>query len=67
MAKKNSLRRDGESWSVEEVRTLKQLFRNNPNAEVAVVLERSPKAVERKAAKLGLKKTKKYLKTLGRK
>ena len=66
MSKKNSLRRQGSEWSRDEVKTLKQLFRNNSNVEVAVVLERTSKSVERKAAKLGLKKTKKYLRTLGR-
>lgn len=64
--KKNTLRRQGTEWNSDEVKTLKQLFRNNSNGEVAVVLERTPKSVERKASKLGLKKTKKYLKSLGR-
>jgi len=64
--KKNTLRRQGTEWSGDEVKTLKQLFRNNSNGKVAGILERTPKSVERKAAKLGLKKTKKYLKTLGR-
>jgi hypothetical protein len=62
----NLIRRQGNEWTKEEIRTLKSLFRNNSNAEVAAVLERSPKAVERKAAKVGLKKTKKYLRSLGR-
>ena len=65
MAKVN-FRRQGQEWTREEVRTLKQIFRNNSNSEVAVVLDRSPKSVERKAAKLKLKKTKKYLRALGR-
>ena len=60
-------RRNGAEWTREELRTLKQLFRNSSNAAVAVLLDRSPKAVERKAAKVGLKKTKKYLKNLYRK
>ena len=64
--KKNTLRRQGTEWSNDEVKTLRQLFRNNSNGEVAVVLERTSKSVERKAAKLGLRKTKKYMKTLGR-
>lgn len=63
MAKKN---RQGESWTREEVRTLKSIFRNQSNAAVAQVLDRTPKAVERKAAKLSLTKTKKYLRKLGR-
>jgi len=58
--------KQGEPWSREEVRTLKSLFRNSSNAEVAVALSRTPKAVERKAAKLGLTKTKSYLRSLGR-
>ncbi len=58
--------RQGEVWSRDDVRTLRTLFRNNSNVEVAVVLERTSKSVERKAAKLGLTKTKKYLRTLGR-
>ena len=60
-------RRQGEFWTREDVRTLKKLFRSTSNAQVAVVLERTAKSVERKAAKLGLTKTKKYLRALGRK
>lgn len=58
--------KQGESWTREEIRTLRSLFRNSSNTEVAVALKRTPKAVERKAAKLGLTKTKKYLRSLGR-
>ena len=61
---KTRIKRQGSGWTKEDVRTLKQLFRNNSNAEVAAILERTPKAVERKASKLGLTKTKKYLKNL---
>jgi hypothetical protein len=56
----------GSVWTREEVRTLKQIFGNSPNATVAARLGRTPKAVERKAAKVGLTKTKRYLKSLGR-
>lgn len=66
MAKKQKTRQ-GEGWTREEVKTLKKIFRNQSNAEVATVLKRTSKAIARKAAKLGLTKTKKYLKTLGRK
>jgi hypothetical protein len=66
MEKVTITRRQGDVWSREDVRTLKSLFRNSSNSEVAVVLERTSKSVERKAAKLGLTKTKKYLRTLGR-
>lgn len=56
----------GSVWTREEVRTLKQIFGNASNATVAARLGRTAKAVERKAAKVGLTKTKKYLKSLGR-
>lgn len=66
MATKTTVRRQGESWSREEVRTLRSIFRNTTNTEVAAVLQRSPKAVERKASKLGLTKSKKHLRSMGR-
>lgn len=65
MSSKNSVRQ-GEMWTVDEVRTLKRIFRNSSNTTVATTLNRSPKAVERKASKLGLTKTKKYLRSIGR-
>lgn len=57
----------GEEWTREEVRTLRTLFRGRSNVEVAQVLQRTTKSIERKASRLGLVKTKKYLRTLGRK
>ena len=63
---RTSKTREGEVWTVGEVRTLRKLFGNRPNGAVAVALDRTPKAVERKASKLGLSKTKKYLSSLGR-
>ena len=58
--------RQGESWTREEIRTLKSLFRSRSNTDVSQVLQRTPKSIERKAARLGLTKTKKYLRSLGR-
>ena len=58
--------KQGEVWTTGEVRTLKKIFGNTSNQSVAVALDRTPKAVERKASKLGLTKTKKYLRSLGR-
>lgn len=66
MAGTDTIGRQGEDWTKDEVKTLKQVFRGNSTAEVAKMLQRTPKSVERKAARLGLKKTKKYLRTLGR-
>ncbi|MFB0525180.1 MAG: hypothetical protein ACETVZ_06530 [Phycisphaerae bacterium] len=54
------------SWSKEELGLLKKLFQNRKTREVADELGRSYKSVEMKATKMGLKKSKKYLKLLGR-
>lgn len=54
------------NWTNEDVRMLRRIFGNNSNTVVAARLGRSPKAVERKASKVGLTKTKKYLRSLGR-
>lgn len=62
----DTVKRQGTPWTREEVRTLRNLFRNSSNVTVAQVLDRTPKAVERKAAKLNLTKTKKYLRSIGR-
>ena len=53
-------------WSKSEVNLLKKLFLNNPTAKVAARLGRPTTAVKRKASKMRLKKSKKYLKSLGR-
>lgn len=58
--------RIGSDWTREDVRQLRKLFGNSSNVIVATALGRTPKAVERKASKLGLNKTKRYLRTLGR-
>ena len=63
---RTKLNRQGEVWTREEIRTLRSIFRNQSTLEVAQVLDRTPKAVERKASKLSLNKTKKYLRSLGR-
>ena len=59
-------KRQGSEWTVSDVRVLRKNFGNNSNTEVAQMLQRTPKSVERKAAKLGLTKTKKYLRSIGR-
>jgi len=53
-------------WSKSEVSLLKKLFPNNPTANVAARLGRSADTVKKKASRMGLKKSKKYLKSLGR-
>ena len=53
-------------WSKDDVKLLKKLFANRKTQEVADELGRSLRSVMGKAQKMGLKKTKKYLKSLGR-
>lgn len=53
------------SWSKQEVNLLKKLFPNRTTREVADRLGRSAKSVEQKASKIGLKKSKKHLKSIG--
>ncbi len=53
-------------WSKEELKKLKQIFKNRSTKEVAKQLARSEKSVQGKATKLGLKKSKSYLKKIGK-
>ena len=53
-------------WSKSEVALLRKLFPNNPTAKIAARLGRSLDTVKKKASRMGVKKTKKYLKSLGR-
>ena len=53
-------------WSKNEVKILKKMYRSTSTKDVAAKLGRKEKSIEGKASKLGLKKTKKYLKSIGR-
>lgn len=53
-------------WAKSELSQLKKLFPNNPTAKVAAKLGRPTDAVKKKASRMGLRKTKKYMKSLGR-
>jgi hypothetical protein len=53
-------------WSRSDLSLLKKLFPNNPTAEIAAKLGRPNDAVKKKASRMGLRKSKRYLKTLGR-
>jgi len=55
------------TWLKHEVTLLKKVFSHMSTKEVADKLGRALKSVQAKASKLELKKTKKYLKSLGRK
>jgi FixJ family two-component response regulator len=53
-------------WPKSEVKLLRKLFSNNPTAKIAAELGRSTDTVKKKASRMGLRKSKKYLKSLGR-
>ena len=54
-------------WSKDGVKLLRKLFPTRSTKDVAAQLGRSLKSVQMKASKMGLKKAKKYLRSLGRK
>ncbi len=54
------------SWSKNDLKELKKLFPNRPTAEVAQELGRPTEAVKKKASRMGLKKSPRYMKSLGR-
>ena len=54
------------TWTKADIRDLKRLFPNNSTATVAELLGRPLEATKKKASRLGLRKSRKYMKTLGR-
>jgi hypothetical protein len=63
MAKKNLTKG---VWTKGDLNLLKRLFLNHPTAQVAAKLRRPTEAVKKKASRMGLRKSKSYMKTLGR-
>jgi hypothetical protein len=53
-------------WTKSDLATLKKLFVNNPTAEISAKLGRPNDAVKKKASRMGLRKSKRYMKSLGR-
>lgn len=53
-------------WTKDDIRDLKKIYRNTRTKDVAEQLGRSEGSVQAKAKSLGLTKTKKYLKSIGR-
>ena len=53
-------------WTKKDLALLKKLFGNSATADVAAKLGRPTEAVKKKASSMGLRKSKKYMKTLGR-
>ena len=64
MAKKKKLRKG--LWTTKDLSLLKKLFPVTPTAKIAAKLGRKTDAVKKKASRMGLCKSKKYLKSLGR-
>jgi len=54
------------SWTRDDIRRLRQLFPSRPTADVAAELHRPTEAVKKKASRIGLRKSGRYLKSLGR-
>jgi hypothetical protein len=63
MAKKRSPRGQ---WSKADLNTLKKLFPATATSKIAKKVGRKTDAVKKKASRLGLKKSKAYLKRIGR-
>ena len=53
-------------WTKAEVSLLRKLFPTNPTSKIAKQLRRKTDAVKKKASRMGLRKTKRYLKSIGR-
>ena len=53
-------------WTKSDLQTLKKLFSNSATADVASKLGRPTEAVKKKASRMGLRKSKRYMKSLGR-
>ena len=68
MAKKKAKRKKVVKglWSQREINLLRKLFSSNPTAEIAAKLERPTDAVKKKASRMGLRKSKRYMRKLGR-
>jgi hypothetical protein len=54
------------SWTRDDVKQLKKLFPDRPTADVAAELGRPTEAVKKKASRMGLKKSRRYMRSLGR-
>ncbi len=67
MAKKKRKKFVKGPWSKSDINLLKKLFPDNPTARIAAKLGRPLDAVKKKASRMRLRKSKKYLKSLGRK
>lgn len=54
------------TWSKKDLNLLVKLFPNTPTAQIAKKVKRKTDAVKKKASRMGLRKSKRYLKSIGR-
>ncbi len=54
------------TWSKDDLKQLRKLFPSRATAEVASELGRPTEAVKKKASRMGLRKSGRYMKSLGR-
>ncbi len=54
-------------WTKADVNLLKKLFPTNPTSKIAAQLGRKTDTVKKKASRMGLRKSKRYMRSLGRK
>ncbi len=67
MAKKRKAKRTPRGqWSTKDLNLLKRLFGVNATSKIAKKLKRKTDAVKKKASRMGLKKSKVYLRRIGR-
>jgi len=67
MAKKKTKRKTPRGkWTARDVNLLKKLFPANATSQIAKKLGRKTDAVKKKASRMGLKKSKVYLRRIGR-
>ena len=64
MAKKAAKKKKPVPWAKKDVSALKKSYSSTSNREIASNLGRTEKAIEKKAASLGLRKSKTYMKKL---
>ena len=53
-------------WSAKDLNILKKQFANTSTAQIAKKVGRKVDAVKKKASRMGIKKSKRYLKSIGR-
>ncbi|MHC4638390.1 MAG: hypothetical protein ACYTBP_07820 [Planctomycetota bacterium] len=68
MAKKKTVRKKAVkgTWTKADITLLRKMFPNNPTAAVAKKLKRGLDAVKKKASRMNLRKSKSYMKKIGR-